>query len=551
MTLLDYVEPSGIHWVGNCNELNAGYAADGYARVNGLGALITTFGVGELSAINAVAGAYAERAALVHIVGTPARPSQDGRLLIHHTFNDGNYRRFGQMHAHITIAQTSIRDPRTTPEQIDHVLQQCLIHSRPVYIEVPVDLVSAKVSSARLETVLRIPNAVHSPSHDEAMKAVIEKVSSAKQPILLVDGEIRALGIIDEVQKVVKSTGWPTWTTTFARGLLNESLPNMHGIYQGTFDDQATQDFFNASDLVLCFGPHFSSTNSYAYTSIPKAESTISFSDTEIKCGSQVFRDIPAKHALSLLVDQIEPSKLKTYDPYPNLSRPESVAFSTVNDKNGAITQDKLWGLLANFIEPGDIVFGETGTPGYGCRVMALPKNTRLFTPVTWLSIGYMLPATQGAALAQRELISRSSYHGLHSARTVLLIGDGSFQMTAQELSTIIKENLDVVIFLINNDGYTIERCIHGLKQGYNDVAPWRYLQTPAAFGAKEDTFTASVKTWGDLEKVLVDERLVMGRGLRMVEIFVDREDAPPGPLLQMINKQKEAEKAVANGKVV
>lgn len=549
LTLLDYVEPSGIHWVGNCNELNAGYAADGYARINGLGALITTFGVGELSAINAIAGAYTERAAVVHIVGTPARASQDNRLLIHHTFNDGEYRRFGQMHAHVTIAQTSIRDPRTAPEQIDHILQQCLSHSRPVYIEVPVDLVGAKVSPDRLGTPVRIPDTLHSPSHDEALKAVLDKIHSSKSPILLVDGEIRALGIVDEVEKIVKSTGWPTWTTTFAKGLLDESLPNVHGIYQGTFGDQAAQDFFQASDLVLCFGPHFSSTNSYAYTSIPKAELTISFSDTEIKCGGDVFRDIPAKHALSLLVQQLEPAKLKSYNPYPNLSRPEATAFSAVTDKGGAITQDKLWGLLSNFLEPGDIVFGETGTAGYGCRVMPLPKNTRLFTPVTWLSIGYMLPASQGAALAQRELISRSSYHGLNSARTILLIGDGSFQMTAQELSTIIKENLDVVVFLINNDGYTIERCIHGLKQGYNDVARWRYLQTASAFGAKEDTFTAVVRNWGDLEKVLVDERLVMGKGLRMVEIFMDREDAPPGPLLSMINKQKEAEKAVANGK--
>lgn len=550
LTLLDYVEPSGLHWVGNCNELNAGYAADGYARINGVGALITTFGVGELSAINAIAGAFTERAAVVHIVGTPARASQDNRLLIHHTFNDGEYRRFGQMAAHVTIAQTELRDPRTSPEQIDHVLLQCLIHSRPVYIEVPVDLVDAKVSSARLDTAISIPDALHTPGHDEAIKTVLEKMYAAKNPVLLVDGEIRALGVVRDVEKVVKATGWPTWTTTFAKGLLDESLPNVHGIYQGTFGEQATQDFFQASDLIICFGPHYSSTNSYAYTSIPKPELTISFSDTEIKCCGQVYRDIPARHALSLLLKQLETGKTKSYDPYPSLSRPEAVAFSAAAT-DGAITQDKLWGLLSNFLQPGDIIFGETGTAGYGCRIMPLPKNSRLFTPVTWLSIGYMLPATQGAAVAQRELVSRSQYHDLKTARTVLFIGDGSFQMTAQELSTIIREDLDVIIFLLNNDGYTIERCIHGLKQGYNDIAPWRYLQTPAAFGAKEDTFTGTVKNWGDLEKVLGDERLVTGKGLRMVEIFMDREDAPPGPLLNMINKQKAAEKEVANGKAV
>ena len=132
LTLLDYVEPAGLNWIGNANELNAGYAADGYARIKGISALVTTFGVGELSAINAIAGAYAERAAVVHIVGTPPRSTQDGRVKVHHTFADGNFTRFAEMAKHVTVAQASLRDPRSAPEQIDQILVQCLLHSRPV-----------------------------------------------------------------------------------------------------------------------------------------------------------------------------------------------------------------------------------------------------------------------------------------------------------------------------------------------------------------------------------------------------------------------------------
>jgi pyruvate decarboxylase len=549
LTLLDYVEPSGIHWVGNCNELNAGYAADGYARINGIGALITTFGVGELSAINAIAGAYTERAPVVHIVGTPVRESQDNRLLIHHTFNDGEYRRFANMHAQVTIAQANLRDLRTAPEQIDHVLQQCIIHSRPVYIEVPADLVNGLVASERLATPLKVPETIHTSSHDQIISKVLEKIYSANQPMILVDGECRALNIIDEVQNLVRTTKWPTWTTTYGKGLIDEALPNVHGAHHGAFGEKAAHEFLTSSDIVLCFGPHFSTTNTYKGTNIPKPEASILFTDLEIKCGNETFRDIPAKHALSLLLKKLDTSKIKSYTPYPSLGRSEALALSSISGQRDAkITQDKFWGILANFLEPGDIVFGETGTAGYGCRIMPLPKNSKMFTPVTWLSIGYMLPATQGAALAQRELVAKSKYHDLKSARTILMIGDGSFQMTAQELSTIIREKLDVIVFLINNDGYTIERCIHGIRQEYNDIAPWRYLLTPAAFGAKEDTFIASVKTWGDLEKVLVDERLVTGKGLRMVEIVMDREDAPAGILTTMINAQKSIVKEAANG---
>ena len=541
LTLLDYVEPAGLHWVGNCNELNAGYAADGYARVKGIGALVTTFGVGELSAINAIAGAYTERAAVVHIVGTPARASQDNRLLIHHTFNDGDYRRFGQMHAHVTIAQTSLRDPRTGPEQIDETLKQCLLHSRPVYIEVPVDCVDSIVAADRLSSKLQIPDTVHINAHDEAVSKVLEKMYAAKQPMILVDGESRALGIVEDVQRLVQTTHWPTWVTGFAKGLIDESLHNVHGIYKGDHDNQECQKFFESADLVLCLGPHFSTTNSYQRKSIPKPELTISFTDTEIKIFDQTTRDIPAKHAVSLLLQQLDTSKCKSYDPYPSLPRDtdfiEPLSSLPAND---SISQLHMWSLLANFLAPGDLVFGETGTAGYGCRGFPMPAHARLFTPVTWLSIGYMLPASQGASLAQRELIESNDYNGMSSARTVLFIGDGSFQMTAQELSTIIKEKLDVVVFLINNDGYTIERCIHGLKQGYNDVARWRYLMAPYLFGAEEGSYVKQARTWGELEGVMADEALVKGKGLRMVEVFVDKEDTPIGPLTKMMNTEKE-----------
>ncbi|KAK7432044.1 hypothetical protein QQZ08_001334 [Neonectria magnoliae] len=542
LTLLDYVEPSGLQWVGNANELNAAYATDGYARIKGIGALITTFGVGELSAINAIAGAYAERAAVVHVVGTPRRAAQDSRALLHHTFNDGEYRRFSQMHAQVTVAQTRLWDPRTSPEQIDSILQQCLLHSRPVYIEIPVDMVDVLVPIERLSSEICIPVTEPTAIHDAVLTRVLDKIYAAKQPIILVDGEIRPLGIVDEVQKFVKSTNWPTWTTPFGKGLLDETTPNFHGIYRGSYDDLEVQRFINDADLVVVFGPHFSSTNTFAFTSVPKPSVTISFTDTEINLQSEITRDVPARASVSRLAQRLDSSKVKSYDTYPKLPRDYLVSFSAVSGDQ-PITQDKSWRIFANFLRPGDIVLGETGTAGYGVREMALPLHTRLFTPVTWLSIGYMLPAAQGAALAQRELIAASKYHGIKEGRTILLIGDGSFQMTAQELSTIIHKNLNVIVFLINNDGYTIERCIHGATQRYNDVASWRYLNAPAFFGASEDTFTSSAKTWDELEKVLGNEKLTDGTGLRMVEVTMDREDAPEGPLSYYLKEQKKRSK--------
>ncbi|KAK4939012.1 hypothetical protein LTR10_020671 [Elasticomyces elasticus] len=542
LELLDYIEPAGIRWVGSTNELNAGYAADGYARIKGLGALITTFGVGELSAINAIAGAYTERAAVVHIVGTPPRDSQDGRKMIHHTLGDGDYRHFAQMAAHVTVAQANLLDPRTAPKQIDDALEQCVLHSRPVYVEVPVDVVAVPVPADRLESNIQISQSLPSSAFEAAITKLTERLYAAKQPVILVDCETRPLGIMNGVRQLIESTKWPTFTTSSGKSLVDETLPNVYGIYQGRFAEPETKSFIDNSDLVLFFGPHQSTTNSYSLTALPAPDVTIAFTFEGIKIASDMHRDISTKQALDHLLDNLDFSQLNTEaTTNVDLPRGRTVSYSDVSDDQ-EIKQDKAWRLMGNFIRSGDILMGETGTAGYGVREMTLPPHTRLFTPTTWLSIGYMLPASQGAALAQRELIEASNYHGINDARTVLLIGDGSFQMTVQELATIIRHNLNVVVFLINNDGYTIERCIHGLRQGYNDITPWRYLAAPNFFGASEDTYLGSAKTYGELKQVLQDKKLTNGRGLRMVEVFMDREDAPVGPLMDLLNKQKDKE---------
>ena len=537
LTLLDYVEPAGLRWVGNANELNAAYAADGYAKLKGIGAVVTTFGVGELSAINAIAGAYAEFAPVVHIVGIPARDLQDAHTLVHHTLNDGDFKRFSQMHAHVTVAQTRLWDAVTCAQQIDDVLVQCLLHSRPVYIEVPVDLVAGVISDERLQSPLRVPEPIPTPALSDALSKIKVKVETAQQPLIIIDGESRPLRIAELVQTLSKTTKWPTYTTPFAKGLLDETEPNFHGVYQGVFGDKATKEFIDSSDLVLYFGPHLSGTNTYLFNTTPLAKETISFMPKGIKIGSELIRDVSSRQLLTQLLEKLDASKLKKYDPYPTLHKYQNLDPKDV-PAGEDLAQDRLWRVLGSMIRPGDIVMGETGTPGFGVREMPLAKGCSAFNHNTWLSIGYMLPACQGVSLAQKELIAANKYHDHDKARTILFIGDGSFQMTAQEMSTMIKHELDVIIFLINNDGYSIERFIHGRKQSYNDVAPWRYLEAPSFFGAPEGTYTARAKTYGELKEVLEHEALDKCRGLSMVEVILEREDAPPGQLRRVLDMQ-------------
>ncbi|KAB8208420.1 thiamine diphosphate-binding protein [Aspergillus parasiticus] len=527
--LLDFVQPSGLAWVGTCNELNAAYAADGYARINGLSALVTTFGVGELSAINGIAGAYAEKAPIIHIVGTPARATQDSRALVHHTLADGEFRRFADMASHVTVAQVDLKDPRLVPDRIDWVLREALIHSRPVYLEVPDDMVDVLVDTSNLTSMISIPPCPVTGHEQVVLDRILERIYAAKRPLILVDGESRCMDILGDIDKLVKTTNWPTWTTIFGKSLVNEQLPNVYGVYAGSLGDPQWKDCFDSADLILNIGPHFSDTNSQNFTTIPNPAVTITFSNTYIQIDNDIYRDTYPSNILSEILKTLNTSRI------PRVTGPAK-SVKEVNQLNpsDSITQKDFYRIVNSFIREGDLVLTETGTAAHGGRNLILPQNTRLLGPATWLSIGYMLPATLGATLAQSERTNNPK------SRAILFIGDGSLQMTVQEISTMIRENLNVIIIVINNKGYTIERAIHGRKQSYNDIAAWRHAQALDFFGADDKHVTEnffSARTWGELDAALRDKRIQDGTGVRMVEVFMGREDVQ-GALLRLMEKQ-------------
>jgi pyruvate decarboxylase len=543
LRLLDYVEPCGLQWVGNCNELNAAYAADGYGRVGGLGALITTFGVGELSAINGIAAAYAEKAPVIHIVGTPARESQNSRLLLHHTFADGDFRRFAAMHAHVTAAQCNLSDPRTAPEQIDWILQQALIHSRPVYLEVPDDLVSAMVPTSRLTTSrISVPDFPKTASEPLVVQRVLERVYAAKRPMILVDGESRPMKILSEMEELVRVLGWPTWTTPFGKGLINEQLPNIQGVYMGPYGSSKDQEYFQSADLILDIGSHHSDTNTQIFTTIPSKAASISFTEGIIRMEGGIHRDVSCKRILKQILAELDRSRIPTVEAPPKLT----VSLDHLKSSD-TINQEYFYRFVNPILRENDIVLTETGTASHGGRAFVLQPNTPFFSAITWLSIGYMLPATLGAGLARRDVQNLGNSSGTASAteRVVLFIGDGSLQMTVQEISTMIHNKLNAIIFIINNDGYTIERAIHGRNQAYNGVAVWRNLQALNFFGAdstQAETNVFSARNWGELEAVMKSKTLIEGSGVRLVEVFMERDDCP-GALEVLMKNQIAGEK--------
>jgi pyruvate decarboxylase len=530
LRMLDFVLPSGLEWVGNCNELNAGYAADGYARIKGIAAIITTFGVGELSAINAIAGAYAEMSPVVHIVGTPPRDAQAQGIKLHHSLCNGrssDFHVFARMYTEITVAQENLIDVSTVAEQIDRLIRECVLQSRPVYLRLPMDMVDEILPASALEQPLNLEH----PSNDakteqEVVNLIVRKIKTSKRPFILIDAGTSRYGLAKEADDLMRITGFPTATTPFGKGISDETAENFHGIYTSVGSNTYVS-YVQSCDLVINIGPVYSNANTHYFTTIPNVNVTVSLNQDTVTIGQWTGSMYP-QSLLRAVVDRLKEIKLPKFTPYPDLPDARKRLQPAV-EKQEPLRQDIFWQRMSQFFLPGDIILTETGTASVGGRDFILPRNATMINSGVWLSIGYMLPASQGVALAQRHLNQDQPSHPSQGGRTILFEGDGSFQMTAQELSTIIRKKLPVIIFIINNNGYTIERLIHGMEAEYNDVAPWRYLQSASYFGAPDDgsypVFTARASTWGELHDILAAKELQHGNGLRMVELIMDTRD--------------------------
>jgi indolepyruvate decarboxylase len=188
---------------------------------------------------------------------------------------------------------------------------------------------------------------------------------------------------------------------------------------------------------------------------------------------------------------------------------------SWLTECDDPLSQAALWEIVADALQAGDLVTAEQGTAFYGLGAHRLPHGVLFFGQPLWASIGYTLPALLGAAL------------GAPHRRPVLLIGDGAAQMTIQELGTLIHRRIPAIVVVVNNAGYTVERAIHGPEKAYNDIAPWRWADLPAALGGAGFAHGIRAATPGDLAAALTEARDRADR-LTLIEAVTPPLDVPP-----------------------
>lgn len=515
LSLLDKIyEVDGMRWAGNANELNAAYAADGYSRVKGLACLVTTFGVGELSALNGVGGAYAEHVGLLHVVGVPSISSQAKQLLLHHTLGNGDFTVFHRMSNNISQTTAFISDIDSAPKEIDRCIREAYVNQRPVYVGLPANLVDLAVPASLLDTPIDLSLKQNDPdAQAEVIETVLELIDQAQNPVILVDACASRHDCKPEVAALIDSTQYPVFTTPMGKSGVNESHPRFGGVYVGSLSEPSVKEAVESADLILSVGALLSDFNTGSFSYSYKTKNIVEFHSDYTKIRQATFPGVQMKEALNALLKDIG-SHTANYTPGP-VPAQKVVAAPAATEP---INQEWMWSRVSDWFQEGDIIITETGTSAFGIVQSKFPNNCIGISQVLWGSIGFTVGATLGAVMAAQEVDPKK--------RVILFIGDGSLQLTVQEISTMVKWETTPYLFVLNNDGYTIERLIHGETASYNDIQPWDNLALLPLFKSK-DYETTRVSTVGEIESLLNDAAFKENTRIRMVEVMLPRMDAP------------------------
>jgi indolepyruvate decarboxylase len=505
LELLQQMEDTGtLEWVGACNELNASYAADGYARLNGLAALIVTNAVGALSAINGVADSYAEDVPVICVCGSiPFRSMQLG-LGMHHTMADGTWDRFLGAYAQVTAAQARLT-PDNAVTEIDRLIRTAWHDKLPVYLELPSDIAYLDIQVPAEPLVLEEP-----PSDPERLRscadAIAGRLSQARSPAILVDLDADRFGVAAEVMALAEKMQLPVAVATTAIAVIDQTFPYYAGVYNGKasllYAREAVED--SGCLLSVSYRPIDLTTGDFT-ASLPA--NTIHVRGHSVDVGEDNYQAVTLKDVLRAVTDAVAPV---TSRPARQPAPPPTAGPAA--DGPATLTEAAYWQAIQGYLRAGDVLVAEDGT-SYAALGLRLPPECTVVSQIIWGSIGYTVGSLLGTLTAAPD------------RRHLLFVGDGSFQLTAQEVSTMLRHDHKPVIFLINNRGYTIERCWLGKTSRFNDVANWAYADLPQVFCPGTTARSFVVKTVADLEKALS----APNDTLIFIEAVMDPFDAPLG----------------------
>jgi indolepyruvate decarboxylase len=494
-----------IRWIGCSNELGAAYAADGYARVRGCSMLMTTYAVGELSALNGVMGAKAERSCIFHLVGMPTMRKQRVRQIIHHTLGDGEFQNFANISAQAACVSAVIT-PDNCAHEMERLIATARAESRPAYILVASDYAITPVTGS---APTPYPKPASGPDLANAVAAIAERIESARSLAILPAYTVSRFKLQNSLRALIEALGCPFAAMAMDKGVLSETHPQFVGLYSGAASPTAVREAVEGADLVIdAGGVSFNEINTSAYTSHIDSEKLVTIGVDHVRIGDRIYNPVRMGDAFASLVSAVKKN-------FGYSAPPREVPAKPGGKSGDPITAVHMYPRFRDFCKPRDRIVLESGSLSSGLVPLPLPEGAEVQNQPLWGSIGWATGAALGIALADP------------SRRTVLFTGEGSHQMTAADVGTMARNGLKPVIFVLNNEGYMVERALEANPDWiYNDLAPWNYHALPAALGCN-GWFAAKVTTLGELDAALA--RAATGESASYIEVVGGRMDFPAG----------------------
>ncbi|MFO1499606.1 MAG: thiamine pyrophosphate-binding protein [Verrucomicrobiota bacterium] len=497
----DLLQKSRLQVINTCDEQGAGFAADAYARIKGLGAVCITYCVGGLKVANTTAGAFAEKSPVVVISGAPGLKERQKDPLLHHKVREFDTQK--RVFEQLTVASTVLDDPQIAFQEIDRVLHAALRYKRPVYIELPRDLVHAPGHPHYR------PVDIHEDSDRKALRAALteaeEMINRAKRPVILADVEVHRFGLQKELVRLARKTNIPVAATLLGKSVIGEHHPFYLGVYEGAMGREDVRQYVESSDCVILLGFFMTDINLGVFTARLDPARCIRATSEKMSVRYHNYEEVRFKDFMRGLLQL----RLRRRSP---LSWPERrpPAARRAQPRAGGLTVRQLFETLNDFLSSEMMVVADVGDALFGAADLFIHHSTEFLGPAYYASMGFAVPASVGAQLASPHL------------RPIVLVGDGAFQMTGMELATVARYQLNPIVIVLNNRGYGTER--HMQDGPYNDVWPWAYHRLPEILGAGRG---CQVRTLAELREGLAMAK-EQTKSFWLLDVHLDSLDRSP-----------------------
>lgn len=509
LVLLDKLQANPkLDEINCCNELNCAFAAEGYARAKGVAACVVTFSVGAFSAFNGTGSAYGENLPLILVSGSPNTNDEDDHHLLHHTIGTHDFNYQYEMAKRITCAAVQVKHAVDAPKLIDYAIRSALIQKKPCYIEIPTNLSSAACAPpGPIHTITRrLPTDME--TLENAVNAASKFINSKLKPTLLAGPLLKTADAIEAFQKLAEALGCAVAVMPSAKSLFPEDHKQFAGIYWGQVSTAKADAIMEWSDLTICAGCVFTDYSTTGWTALQPSSHRLEIEYDSVKFIGSFFNNVYLADFLNALADKVQFND-RSLEEYKRL-RPDPVILEAA-DPGTTITRREMARQIQELITPDTTLFAETGDAWFDGIQTHFPKGARFEIEMQWGHIGWSVPACLGYATGAPE------------RKIITLVGDGSFQMTAQEVSTMIRLKKPIIMFLINNYGYTIEVEIH--DGPYNNIKNWDYAALVETFNADDGSAKGfHARTGGELAEAIKKAK-ANKNGPTLIEVHINRDD--------------------------